>query len=49
MTLGGSCYFYTHFGAANSIILSKTLITHRSSLKGVCEDAKPEGQIAAGS
>ena len=32
MTLGDSCYFYTHFGASNSIILSKTLITHRSSL-----------------
>ena len=23
MTLGSSCYFYTHFGAANSILISK--------------------------
>ena len=30
MTLGGSCYFYTHFGEANSILLSN-LKSHRSS------------------
>ena len=29
MTLGGSCYFYTHFGEANSILLSN-LKSHRS-------------------
>ena len=38
MTLGGSCYFYTHFGEANSILLSNlkshrsSFIIHRSSL-----------------
>ena len=32
MTLGGSCYFYTHFGEANSILLSKKLTTHRSEI-----------------
>ena len=38
MTLGGSFYFYTHFGEANSILLSNlkshrsSFIIHRSSL-----------------
>ena len=31
MTLGGSCYFYTHFGEANSILMSN-LIAHNSLL-----------------
>ena len=29
---GVICYLYTHFGEANSILLSKKLTTHRSSL-----------------
>ena len=29
MTLGGSCYFYTHFGEANSRLMSN-LNAHRS-------------------
>ena len=26
MTFGGSCYFYTHFGEANSILMKNSLI-----------------------
>ena len=26
MTLGGSCYFYTHFGEANSILMSNPYV-----------------------
>ena len=34
MTIEGTCYFYTHFGAANSILMSN-LTTHYSLLKNL--------------
>ena len=46
MTLGGSCYFYTHFGRPNSILMSnlKThgswLIAHLRAIVHICQKTR---------
>ena len=49
MTLGGSCYFYTHFGRPNSILMSnlKThgswLMAHLRAIIHICQKTRKVG------